>query len=723
MNFPLVSVRIQFERDVVSARQRTREVAEVLGFDAQQQTRIATAVSEIARNALIYGGGGKAEFSVEGNTVPQLLSIVVRDGGPGISNVEEILEGKYRSQTGMGIGIVSAQRLMDRFKLDTSPTAGTSVFLGKLLPRRAPLVSVETLPRITSRIATFQPRDLLGEFREQNQELLRTLEELRIRQEELIGLNRELEDTNRGVVALYAELDEKADHLRRADEVKSRFLSNMSHEFRTPLNSILALSRLLLDRSDGNLEPEQEIQVNFIRKSAESLFELVNDLLDLAKVEAGKIVVHASEFEVGKLFGALRGMLRPLLVGTSVSLVFEEPAGVPDLFSDEGKVSQILRNFISNALKFTERGEVRISAVYESETSEVVFRVQDTGIGIDPAHQETIFLEFTQVDSPLQRKVKGTGLGLPLSRKLAEILGGSVKVESQVGQGSTFFFRMPTRYRPDEPILPEPELPSPSSRLPILLVEDHYETRLIYEKFLRSSPWQILSARSSREAENILRTAAPAAIVLDIMLQGEDSWDFLARLKANKATSKIPILVATTVDDRSKAMALGAEAFAIKPLTGKALLEFLENWTAGHLKTVLLVDDEQVSRYLLRQLFANLRVKFAEAENGLQGLQMAGSEKPDLIVMDLSMPQMTGFEALERMKADTRLAGIPVVIATSKILNEQEQAKLRGKAVAVISKTSLADPDFGGKFEEILRSADLQDFLSHPDHRGQDKLP
>ncbi len=236
-------------------------------------------------------------------------------------------------------------------------------------------------------------------------------------------LNRELEDTNRGVVALYAELDERADHLRRADEVKTRFLSNMTHEFRTPLNSIQALTRLLLDRVDGELTTEQERQVHFIRKAAESLSELVNDLLDLAKVAAGKVVVRPAEFEVSDLFGALRGMLRPLLLGASVNLVFEEPETLPPLRTDEAKVSQILRNFISNAPKFTERGEVRVSARLEPGGASVLFSVADTGIGIAPEDQATLFQEFAQIENPLQRKVKGTGLGLPLSKKLAELLG------------------------------------------------------------------------------------------------------------------------------------------------------------------------------------------------------------------------------------------------------------------------------------------------------------
>ena len=239
-------------------------------------------------------------------------------------------------------------------------------------------------------------------------------------------LNRELEDTNRGVVALYAELDEKADHLRRADELKSRFLSNMTHEFRTPVNSILGLSSLLLDDRQRLGREAPSRRSLYIRKAAEQLSELVNDLLDLAKVEAGKTVVRPAEFSVENLFGALRGMLRPLLLNQSVSLVFEDATALPPLYTDEGKVSQILRNLISNALKFTERGEVRVTAGRAGcGRVRSRFSVADTGIGIAPQDQARIFEEFTQLEHRLQSQVRGTGLGLPLSRRLAELLGGT----------------------------------------------------------------------------------------------------------------------------------------------------------------------------------------------------------------------------------------------------------------------------------------------------------
>jgi len=271
---------------------------------------------------------------------------------------------------------------------------GTTVSVAKSLSAEAPEITRAVLTRLGQVLAAEEPGDPLDEIRRQNQEMLAQLQELQDRQQALTQINQELQDTNRGVVALYAELDERADHLRRADELKSKFLSNMSHEFRTPLNSVLALSRLLLARTDGDLTPEQEKQVQFIRKAAESLTELVNDLLDLAKVEAGKTVVTPIEFKVEDLFGALRGMLRPLLVGDAVALIFEDAEDIPALYTDEGKVSQILRNFLSNAIKFTEKGEVRVWGTADPEGDTVTFHVRDTGIGIAEEDLGVIFEEF-----------------------------------------------------------------------------------------------------------------------------------------------------------------------------------------------------------------------------------------------------------------------------------------------------------------------------------------
>jgi signal transduction histidine kinase len=243
-------------------------------------------------------------------------------------------------------------------------------------------------------------------------------------QSETVALREELDETNQGVLALYAELDEQAEELRQASDLKSRFLSYMSHEFRTPLGSILSINSLLADELDGELS------------------DMVDDLLDLAKIEAGRITISPAWFDMFDLFSALRGMFRPIVDASAVDLIFEEPVGLPRLYTDDKKLGQILRNFISNSLKFTTRGEVRVSARLESE-DKVRFAVSDTGIGIAPELHGALFEDFSQVDSPLQKRLRGTGLGLSLCKRFAALLGGEVGLESTPGVGSTFFVIIP----------------------------------------------------------------------------------------------------------------------------------------------------------------------------------------------------------------------------------------------------------------------------------------
>ena len=444
MSLPILSFSIRYEHDTVTARQRARQIARLLGFDDQDQTRISTAVSEIARNAFNYAGGGRVEYLLEGRTAPQLFIIRVTDSGAGIRDLNAILEGRYQSQTGMGLGIIGARRLMDQFQIESEPGQGHYRLAEETAPQARPPGDRDArLAAVASALVAERPQDPFQELQHQNQELLGALEEIRTRQAELTRLNRELEDTNRGVVALYAELDEKADHLRRADELKSKFLSNMSHEFRSPLNSILALSGLLLGRSDGDLTAEQDAAGGLCSKGRAG--------------PAGTGERSAGSGQSGSRQGGsqadrIRSRQSVCRPARHAAPAAAQPIGrphfrgrvdhIPRMFSDEGKISQILRNFISNALKFTERGEIRVSASLAGN-GEVRFSVADTGIGIAPEDLDLIFQDFAQVDNPIQKRVRGTGLGLPLSKKLAALLGGRVRVESQLGVGSEFALQVP----------------------------------------------------------------------------------------------------------------------------------------------------------------------------------------------------------------------------------------------------------------------------------------
>lgn len=567
MNFPIISVPIQHEQDIVLARRRARQIAELLCFDPQEQARVATAVSEIARNAFAYGGGGRAEFSVETDQSGAALAIRIVDQGPGIANLEGILNGSYQSRTGMGMGILGARRLMDQIQIDSQPGGGTSVKMCKDLTKGAERFSSKSLARIAQRLAQ-EPQDVFEEVRNQNQDLLRALDEVRHakaelerRQEQLLQLNCELEETNRGVVALYAELDERAERLRHADTMKSRFLSYVSHEFRTPLNGIIGLARLLLGRGSIQMDAEAQKQVRFMQKAALELSEMVNDLLDLAKVEAGKLTVEVVGFSAETLMGTLRSLFRPLQPDTSVALIIEVPDGVPLLHTDETKLAQILRNLLSNALKFTEKGEVRVTVGHDAERDQVVFSVKDTGIGIAPDHQSVIFEEFSQIANPLQRRTKGTGLGLPLCKRLCELLGGTVSLESAPGLGSTFMVSVP------------------------------------------------------------------------------------------------------------RVFGAGRQA----PRNRK----------------VLIVDDEELSRYLLRTLMPE-RVEVLEAAGGTEGIRMARECQPDLVFLDLIMPDIPGSDVLRELRRDPATQAIPIVIATSRALDAAERDALQPSVTAIFSKDILA---------------------------------
>jgi signal transduction histidine kinase/ActR/RegA family two-component response regulator len=587
MTESLTSVAIVVEQDIVLARQRARQLAEMLGLDQQDQARVATAVSELARNAFQYGHGGKATYAIASDQEPEFV-IEISDRGPGISSLDDVLEGRYQSRTGMGLGIVGARRLMDRFEIASEPGAGTTVTVAKRLVRPPPAKA--ELSRITGSLAEIEVNAPTRELQLQNQELMRALDELNARREELARLNRELEETNRGVVALYAELDERAEELRRSSEAKSGFLSSVSHELRTPLSSMLALCDLLLERADGPLTEEQERQIVYIRGGAEALLPLVNDLLDLARIESGKTVVHADRFVIDDLFASLRGMFRPLHDDDHLSLVFEPAPDLPTIRSDESKVAQVLRNLVSNALKFTQDGEVRVSARLDDEQGMVAFTVADTGIGIAPEDRVRIFEEFEQVEGPLQAGTRGTGLGLAVSQRLATVLGGAISLDSEPGRGSTFTLSIPVAYSDVESGV----------------------------------------ARSARAD-----------------------------------TASIP----------------GVQA--------------------GGGKTAIVIDDDEMARYLAVHALLALGFRVTEAGDGAAGLRSVREQAPDLIVLDLRMARIDGFDVLDELQHEPDTASIPIVIQTGMTLSAAQRERL-SPAAAVLDKRADGSEELTAVVKQVL---------------------
>lgn len=700
MKTSLFELKLSQDKHIVLARQIAREVAGQLGFDSHDQTRIATAVSEVARDVINHTGAGEIEFLVECVAPEKLFIVLVKSKGIGLSVGKGHVGKEERLPVGLD-GIGAARRLMEQFQIEQEPDGGTTVTLIKRVPysiTRNPL----DLAKITSDILLRIPKDPVEEIRQQNLELVNVLEALRLRQDELTALNQELEDTNRGVVALYAELEDRAEYLKKAHDIKSRSLSEMSHELRTPINSIIAITRILLDRTDGDLTEEQEKQLGFIKSASQNLSELINNLLDLSKIEAGKTKVQATHFEVRNLFGSLRSILKPLLYGQPVDLVFEDPDGIPTIFSDEGKVSQILRNLMSNAIKFTEHGEVRVSTFLMEETQTVTFGVFDTGIGIAPEHKELVFEEFGQVEGPLQQRSKGTGLGLPLARKLAEMLGGTISCECRPEGGSVFWFTLPVQYGKAELVALETPIRTESDtmRHSVLVIEDDPATLFAYEAYLRKSAFHIIPARRVAEARKLLKSLRPKVIVLDILLPGEDGWAFLSEIKQDKAIMNIPVLVCSVVDEPAKAMVLGAQDYCTKPIPKEWILEKLTNLAPA--AKILVIDDDPAAQYVLKKVLTGTMYSVIAASDGEAGLRRASEEQPDIIFLDLIMPGMNGFETLSRLKAEPETSHIPVIIVTSRNLDEEERRQLGRGAISILQKEGVSRMAAMEKIKEAL---------------------
>ena len=454
MNTQLLTSDIRRESDVVFVRQRARQIAALLEFDAHEQTRISTAVSEIARNAFLYAQGGRAQFSIEG-AAPEHLIIRISDRGQGIPNLPAILAGNYKSETGMGLGLVGARKLMDTFRADSVPGQGTTVELGKALPPRAPKVTPQLVSRIGAELAKLAPPGLMEEIRQQNIVLLRALDDLRSRQVELDRMYLEVADAN-------TQLKDKADALERttASERAARseaeaavatredLLAIVSHDLRNPLSVIVTSAAVVLRTAlTGNEGERVHKSAQTILRSSDRMGRLITDLLDLAQIQAGKLAVEQKPQDVDGLIRDGVEMLRPLAVEKDLKLDGMITGERLRVRCDRERVLQILSNLVGNAIKFTpEGGSIFIEAGVAGH--EARFAVRDTGQGIPDEELPHIFDRFWQA----QRKNRaGIGLGLSIVKGLVEAHGGHLWVESKLGAGTTFFFTLPL----EEPVAGE----------------------------------------------------------------------------------------------------------------------------------------------------------------------------------------------------------------------------------------------------------------------------
>jgi PAS domain S-box-containing protein len=520
----------------------------------------------------------------------------------------------------------------------------------------------------------------------------------------LLGISEDITEAKQAQEALLQAQEEA----ERANRAKSQFLAGMSHELRTPLNAILGFSELLSDDSTDRFDQATRRRfLDQIHSSGQHLLELINDILDLSKVEAGQMNLHLEPIELGTLIGGIQATVEPLARSKSISLN-TSPLTELRLIADAGKVRQMLLNLVSNAIKFTPSGG-RIGIQARQVESWVEIAVSDSGIGIAKQDLTRLFTEFQQLDAGPGREQEGTGLGLALTKRFAELHGGRVTVDSTVGKGSTFTLRLPLQAMavgaPAPVTLPQVAAVDLDRPL-VLIVDDDPQAAEILARHLEAGGFRSELARTGAEALTMARDLKPVAITLDILLPEVDGWEVLNRLKADEATRDIPVVVVSVVDNAALGRALGALDYFVKPVDGKALLSRLGQYTfTTKVKSepvrVLVVDDEPANLDLLEALLKPAGFGVLRANGGQEGIAVARSKMPDLILLDLMMPNVTGFDVVEALRAEEATRSIPVMVLTAKELTADDKKALNGQVAAIFERNSVAGTDLTAWLRDI----------------------
>jgi signal transduction histidine kinase/CheY-like chemotaxis protein len=506
---------------------------------------------------------------------------------------------------------------------------------------------------------------------------------------------------------LFREIADKSRQLELADRHKSEFLANMSHELRTPLNAIIGYSEML-EEDAADLGAEQFTDdLKRINAAGKHLLELINAVLDLSKIEAGKMELYLETFDVAALVQDIAAVIQPLAAKNANRLEVHCPDGIGTMRADVTKVRQALFNLLSNASKFTERGTISLTVAKESAGGQdwMIFSVIDTGIGMTPEQLTRLFETFSQADAATTRRYGGTGLGLALSRRLCRMMGGDVTVESTSGEGSTFIIRLPAVVAD---VVEEAPAPVALDRVEsgvgtVLVIDDEASVRDLMQRFLTKEGFRVVTASGGEEGLRRARELRPDAITLDVMMPGMDGWAVLSALKGDPDVADIPVIMLTIVDDRNLGYALGASDYLTKPIDRERLVTVLKKHRRD--LPVLIVDDDAVLRQLLRRMLEPEGYTVVEAENGRAALEQLRGVSPSVILLDLMMPEMDGFEFVTELRRHDAWRAIPIVVITAKELTRDDRDRLNGYVEKILQKGAHGRDQLLAEVRELVQTS------------------
>jgi signal transduction histidine kinase/DNA-binding response OmpR family regulator len=498
------------------------------------------------------------------------------------------------------------------------------------------------------------------------------------------------------------ELSQQAvKEMREIDRVKTQFLANMSHELRTPLNSIIGFSRVILKGIDGPITDLQQQDLNAIYSSGQHLLGLINDVLDIAKIEAGKMELSFDDINVSDIVTSVMSTATGLVKDKPIRLLRQIDADLPIVRADPIRLRQVLLNLLSNAAKFTDEGEIVVHASVQTgpgSLPEILVSVADTGPGISQEDQTKLFQPFSQVDDSPTRKTGGTGLGLSISQQLIHLHGGRIGVHSEPGKGSTFYFTLPIQR-------PKAEAQKVRSGKPLLAIDDDRQVLSLYDRYLGPQGYDVVGLTDPSKAVEKARQLKPFAITLDIMMPGIDGWQVLTELKRDPETREIPVIICSIVEQQERGFSLGAADYLLKPILQDDLVSALNRLNGdGTIEDVLVIDDDPNALRLMEKMFQEAnRYKLTVATGGLEGWETLTAHPPHAVILDLFMPEMDGFTILEKMRENPRLRDVPVVVVSGGDLSRDQRQQLTDFGQRLIRKGSIDEKDLLGIIERALK--------------------